>query len=212
MTRTPRLVVLATAACASVLLLAGCTGGGEPAPTETVTVSPPASTPPASSPTVTSTPAPSGGTQPGASTLCPTSELAGSTAEGGGGAAGRTGIELVLTNIGGSPCELQGWPGVSFVGGGDGTQLGAPAEQDRSTYPSDTVTLAPGGQAFVPLTIVQALDYSNAECAPREADGFRVYPPGSEESLFISYPQTACSSDVALLTVSAVQATNLTAP
>jgi hypothetical protein len=211
MTRTPRRAVLATAACASVLLLAGCAGGGEPTPTETVTVSPPASSPPAPAPSAT-TPAPDDGTEPGGSALCPTSELAGSTAEGGGGAAGSTGIEIVLTNIGEDPCELQGWPGVSFVGGGDGTQLGAAAEQDRGTYPSDTVTLAPGGQAFVPLTIAQALNYSNAECAPREADGLRVYPPGSEESLFISYPQTACSSDVALLTVSAVQATNLTAP
>jgi hypothetical protein len=52
---------------------------------------------------------------------------------------------------------------------------------------------------------VQALNYSESECKPKPADGFRVYPPGSTESLFIKDAGvTACTSDsVSLLTVGA---------
>jgi hypothetical protein len=116
-------------------------------------------------------------------------------------------VTLVLTNNGPEECSLQGWPGVSFVGDGNGTQLGQAAAFDRST-PHPTVVLKPGGTAQAPLTIVQAGNYDPSQCQPKKADGFRVYPPGSTESLFVKDADvTACTSEaVSLLTVGALVA------
>lgn len=138
---------------------------------------------------------------------CGTGDLSGSIGNGGGGAAGSVEVTLVLTNNGSTECSLQGWPGVSFVGDGNGTQLGKAAEFDRST-PHPTVVLHPGGTATAPLKITQALNYPQADCQPKPADGFRVYPPGSTESLFVKDSGvTACTSDsVSLLTVGALTA------
>jgi hypothetical protein len=116
-------------------------------------------------------------------------------------------VTLVLTNNGASECSLQGWPGVSLVGDGNGTQLGQAAEFDRST-PHPTVVLQAGGTAQAQLKITQALNYDTSECQPKPADGFRVYPPGSKEALFVADAGvTACTSDsVSLLTVGALAA------
>ncbi|WP_354569742.1 DUF4232 domain-containing protein [Glaciihabitans sp. UYNi722] len=203
-----RSIVELTAAAALTIALAGFSSG-EPDPagtkTSTVTVSPSPSpsTTPSSSPTADSPQDSSSGTG-----SCSTSELTGTLGEGSGGAAGSIGVRLVLTNTSAKSCILQGWPGVSFVGGGNGTQIGVPAKQDRSgQYPHDTVTLAAGGAASVPLLIAQALDYSMADCQPRDADGFRVYPPGQKGALFIADAGVkACAGKgVVLPTASAVQ-------
>ncbi len=138
---------------------------------------------------------------------CATSSLTGTIGQGGGGVAGSEEVTLVLTNHGSAQCSLQGWPGVSFVGDGNGTQLGTPADFDRST-PHATVVLRPGGTAQAPLKIVQAMNYPEADCKPQKADGFRVYPPGSTESLFVRDDTvTACTTTtVTLLTVGALAA------
>jgi hypothetical protein len=140
---------------------------------------------------------------------CATSALTGSIAQGSGGAAGSVGVTLVLTNTGTSECALQGWPGVSFVGDGNGTQLGKPADFDRST-PHPTVTLAPGGTAQAALLITDALNYPSADCVPQQADGFRVYPPGSKESLFVKDATVAACTNPAAPTL--LQVSALTAP
>lgn len=196
--------------------LTACSGGGssdEPTATVTATTTKTATATPSSSssssPSATSTDAAGGdtggGTQTG--TRCTVADLTGGTAPGGGGAAGSVEINLTFTNKSDAACTLQGWPGVSFVGGGNGTQLGAPATLDRSSAHT-TQTLAPGATVNAPLKIGQAGNYSNAECAPRDADGFRVYPPGSKQALFIAATgYTACSdTGVQLLTVQAIAA------
>jgi hypothetical protein len=151
-----------------------------------------------SRPTGTSTPRPLEG-------QCDTAGLTGSITSGGGGAAGSVAVTIVLTNNGAKACTLQGWPGVSFVGDGNGTQLGASAEQDQSAA-HPTVSLAPGGTATAPLRIAQALNYSSDTCNPQKPDGLRVYPPGSTAALFVKYTDmTACASKaVSLLTVGAL--------
>ena len=99
-----------------------------------------------STPVTTTTPRPTGtSTATPVGGQCATSDLSGAIGPGAGGAAGSVGVTIVLTNNGSASCELQGWPGVAFVGGGNGTQLGKPATLDRST-PHPTVTLAPGGK------------------------------------------------------------------
>lgn len=195
--RTVRAAAATAVALTFALAVAGCVTTG-PSPTG----SPDASTTPTPRPTssATATATPIDG-------QCDTGDLSGSIAQGGGGAAGSVEVTLVLTNNGSGECSLQGWPGVSFVGDGNGTQLGAAAEFDRST-PHPTVVLQPGGTAQAPLRITQALNYPEADCGPKQADGFRVYPPGSTESLFVKDAGvTACTTDsVSLLTVGALTA------
>ena len=112
-------------------------------------------------------------------------------------------VTVVLTNASASACTLQGWPGVSFVGDGNGTQLGRPAALDRGTE-HPTVTLAPGASAQAPLHYTDGQVYPDAECGLTPADGLRVYPPGSTASLFVAWPQPACSTtDHGLLEVGA---------
>ena len=213
---TVKLVPTAIAATL-VALLGGCSSGGpEAPPTATTTVTATATATP--SPQPTSTPGPDGasggggdlgdGASGAAEDRCAVDELRGSIDDGGGGAAGSYGVALVLTNTGDRTCTLQGWPGVSFVGGGDGTQLGASATLDRSSE-HPTVQLAPGAYSQAILTMVQAANYDDAECQPQQSEGFRVYPPGSTVALYIGAGGdlfTACTSpDVRQLSVGAIQ-------
>lgn len=171
--------------------LAGCSSGGDTTPTatatRTVTATPSAGQAAATpTPTPSATPSASGsGSGSAAPVRCATADLAGSIEPGSGGAAGSTIVHLALRNTGSATCTLQGWPGVSFVGGGNGTQIGAAATEDQGG-PHTTVTLAAGQTAVAPLKIANGEAYDNATCAPRTPDGFRVYPPGSKQSLFIA--------------------------
>lgn len=73
---------------------------------------------------------------------CHTSELAVSLT-GGDAGAGSVYYTVDFRNTSGHDCTVSGYPGVSLVGNGDGTQIGAPAERDSAT-PVTTVTLSPG--------------------------------------------------------------------
>ncbi len=195
-----RIAVTLTLAAALAVGVAGCAAGTGPSSSPTPSDSPTDTGSSAPRPTGTSTSRPIEG-------QCATSDLTGTIGQGGGGAAGSVEVTLVLTNNGSGQCSLQGWPGVSFVGNGNGTQLGNPADFDRSA-PHATVVLQPGGTAQAPLKIVQAMNYPEADCKPQKADGFRVYPPGSTESLFVKDGNvTACTTTtVNLLTVGALAA------
>lgn len=136
----------------ALVALTGCTSGSSDVETPTATVTDTATVTATPSATASATPsAPAGvdgedggtGGPDTAGGACRTADLAGSTADDGGGAAGSVEIAIVLTNTGTTSCTLQGWPGVSFVGGGDGTQIGASAKQDAAS-PHETVTLDPG--------------------------------------------------------------------
>ncbi|QCR42218.1 DUF4232 domain-containing protein [Curtobacterium sp. SGAir0471] len=213
-------IVLASTGVVLALALSGCSSSGPddaatPTATETVTATPSASSssvassvPSSGSSTSSSA---SGGSASGGSASggsgaagerCATGSLTGSIEPGSGGAAGSTIVHLALRNTGSTTCTLQGWPGVSFVGGGSGEQIGAAATRDESSA-HPTVTLAPGATAVAPLKITQAENYPTATCDPVAADGFRVYPPGSTESLFVrDSGVTACrSTDAGLLNV-----------
>ena len=139
---------------------------------------------------------------------CQTPELAGSLVpvEGGGG-AGHYEVEVVLKNEAPEECWLQGWPGVSFVGDENGTQLGEAATFDRSS-PHETVTLAPGDSVQAVVRVSNAENYGD-ECGATPAAGLRIYPPGEKRSLFVQNDQLtlmACAdSDEPLLQVQALQ-------
>lgn len=214
----PRLALVGSAATVT-LLLAGCTTGAtgtassaasSPAPGTSGTATageagPSASASPSAlptgTPTASSSASPTGSLR---SAQCASVHLTASLAPGGA-AAGSVYPDLVLTNTGTQRCTLQGWPGVSFVGDGNGTQLGAAGDFDRSS-PHGTVTLEPGGAAHAPLRIANALNYDPSACDPVQADGLRVYPPGETNALFVADPGlTACRSGVQhLITVQAL--------
>jgi len=100
------------------------------------------------------------------------------------GAAGTTYYHLELTNTGSRPCTLYGYPGVSFVTGATGAQVGAAAEHSSTTEPLSTVTLDPGASSVATLGIVDAGNYPTS-CQITSTSGLRVYPPGDVAALFI---------------------------
>jgi hypothetical protein len=209
MQRRVRPPLLLAVGLVAVGVLAGCSSGGTATPsataTKTVTAAPSSSAP--SSPASTSAASastPAGGAT-GGTGVCAASALTGSIEAGSGGAAGSTSVHLVLQNTGTATCTLQGWPGVSFVGETNGTQLGNAASEDRaSAHP--TVTLTAGQKAVAPLKITNAENYPSGQCDPISPDGLRVYPPGSKQSLFVAATEyTACrSTAVTVLNVQAL--------
>jgi len=111
----------------------------------------------------------------------------------------------VLTNASSRTCTLGGYPGVSFVGDDNGTQLGAPAEREDGGS-AQTITLEPGDAAHSELRIVNAGTFDEATCSPEQADGLRVYPPDQTEALFVpSSDYTACANpETSIISVKAL--------
>ena len=131
----------------------------------------------------------------------------GATVPSGAGAAGSTALLLTFRDTADVACVLDGFPGVSFVGGGDGTQLGVSA---RRTGAAQTVTLEPGRTTTALVRVADAGSYPETSCDPTAADGLRVYPPGSTEAAFVRYPTKACrgsTGDSPQLTVASVGTT-----
>lgn len=225
--RTVRTASLVTAGLAALVLSAcgnglesGGGGGTALSPGPSVSASSTPSVSPSSSPS-TPTAAPSTSTPTGGSTA--TSEGSATSGSSGGparcsaghldvglrtpdgaGAAGSTYLLLTFRNTGGDACRLSGFPGVSFVGKGNGTQLGAPAERTGSAM---AVTLAPAATTTALLRVVDAGVYPSRSCAPTTADGLRVYPPGSTDAAYVAHPLQACQGSTGSspqLTVSSV--------
>ena len=121
---------------------------------------------------------------------CPTSALALSLGRSDNGMS-QYRYPLVAQNLGPTTCTLRGYPGVSYVTGASGTQVGAPAA--RSASPVDTVTLAPRQSASATLDVVQPLAFDPTSCRITAVRGFRVYPPGQTTAGFVSRPAQACS-------------------
>lgn len=159
--------------------------GQQSVPTPTLAGSPVAQSPTPS--TASPTPAPA------SSATCGPGELAvGLRTSRGGAAAGSRYELLTFRNTSTSTCTVDGHPGVSFVGGGNGTQLGVAAEQAGAAH---VVRLAPGTSATALLRIANAYNYDAASCAPTTSDGFRVYPPDWRVSVFVPFRTDACQRD-----------------
>ena len=99
---------------------------------------------------------------------------------------------IVLRNRSGHSCTVYGYPGVSYVGDGNGTQIGAAA--DRVSPAPHTVILAPGRRARAQISETVAQAYSASMCRPHHVDGFRVYVPGSRLAQYIPHPTTGCAN------------------
>lgn len=102
---------------------------------------------------------------------------------GGEGAAGTVYRMLIFTNVVDRKCTLQGFPGVSYVAGDDGHQVGQAAFRVGKEGP--LITLKPGMAVVAPVGFVQVHNYDPAECRPTPARGLRIYPPHAYKSKFV---------------------------
>jgi hypothetical protein len=124
---------------------------------------------------------------------CATADLSGAVNTGqGGAAAGSTYYPLNLTNTSKTSCYLFGYPGVSFVTGPSGSQIGEPASRNPAVTPR-TVILNAGGTAHVTVQVVDALNYSKSDCQPVTAHWLKVFPPGQFTALYVKFTATTCS-------------------
>ena len=148
---------------------------------------------------------------------CATSALRASMPAIGNAASGHTGYPVNLTNDSGASCTLNGYPGVSFVTGADGSQIGAAAVRATTSYifsaqPPQTVTLAPGQTAHADLQLVSAGNFTASQCDLVTAHWMRVYPPNQTTPLYINFTAQTCSRGLDLLTVSPVQPVGAPSP
>ncbi|WNV86803.1 DUF4232 domain-containing protein [Umezawaea sp. Da 62-37] len=202
--RTRVLITTAVAASAGMALLAGCGGGGQATSGAALTGSSPSvrtiSPAPGGSST-TPPPPPPPSTSPGASATnassgaCTSAELTVTA----GPSQGQSGMQksdatFTLTNKGTRSCTLEGFPGVSFVTGDNGTQVGAPARRNDAVAPQ-LVTLAPGAGAATVLLITAPEAYDPAECKSVDVRGLRIYPPGETAALFLDMQTHTCSGE-----------------
>lgn len=109
-----------------------------------------------------------------------------------GAAAGSAYVALRYTNVSGQACRTGGYGGLSFVGHGNGTQLGSPATRAPGTTVRSFV-LRPGQSATSLVQIANALNFPQHVCHPTKADGFRVYVPNARASQFVAYSTLACA-------------------
>ena len=208
--RVPRRLITAAVLAGIALLATACGPSGSPAAaptvTKTVTVTPTPTPGPGAADPGPPTPTKSGSPGPGEPGACPTSALHLSIGTGNG-AAGSVYYPLVFTNTSGSACTLFGFPGVSFVTGIGGSQIGHAATRN-SDAPRQTVTLAPGGVAHATLQVVQALNFPPAKCQPTTAHWLKVYPPNQTEPVFLNFTSKTCAAtakDVTVLNVAPVR-------
>lgn len=123
------------------------------------------------------------------------------------GVAGSVIYSLGFQNDSDRECQLQGFPGVSFVGEDNGTQIGAAAirENDASTQ---TAVMAPGQSATVEVRASRAENYGPEDCGEMvPVDGFRIYPPGNTAAVYLPINgMLGCTSnEVDLLSVQPVK-------
>jgi hypothetical protein len=121
---------------------------------------------------------------------CGNADLAASYHHTDDGAGHRFGF-IVLTNTSGHACRTGGFGGVSYVGDGNGTQIGAAAvRQDKAAV--KTFVVKAGARLRSPIDEVRAVNFAKKRCHRAHVDGFRVYVPNATKSQFVSHPTTGC--------------------
>jgi hypothetical protein len=203
-----RAVAAAALGCAAAAITS-C-GGGSPAAAPTVTVTrtvtrtvtktaPPSGHASTGSSPQAPSPAGSSGPQP-----CATSALK-ATIGPAEGAAGSSYYPIDFTNNASASCTLFGYPGVSFVTGQGGGQIGAAAARDSVTAPA-LVTVAPGATAHATLQVVNASNYPASRCTITRAHWLRVYPPDQFTGLYISFSAPTCAGGATATPILSIQA------
>lgn len=198
----------------TAVLAAACAsnngGTAASAPSSSSAAATPSQSASSSAPQATGSGAPTPSSPPGTA-ACATGNLKASVvSSAGGAAAGSTYYPMNLTNAGSSPCSLFGYPGVSWVSGPSGSQIGQPATRNPVLTPA-TVVLAPGQTAHVTLQVVDAQNYGKSSCQPVTAHWLKIFPPGQFTALYVKFSALTCSAKLpgklgSPLTVDAVKA------
>jgi uncharacterized protein DUF4232 len=211
--RTAAQAALLTTGAVAALVLAGCggatpgqaTGGASIAQSGAAssgsaggtTFIPVTSTTVAQPPTTTTTPAAAtggGAAEPGTGTTpeCKPANLKLSLGSGDG-AAGHVFQALRFTNVSKVSCVIVGFPGVSYVAGDNGAQVGQPSQRDGKI--GAQITLRPGHVASAIVSETDIGVFDPAECKPTATRGFRVYPPDSTASMFVAQAGRGCAGN-----------------
>jgi hypothetical protein len=149
---------------------------------------------PGSSPSSTATPPGNTGVagQPntGSSGLsaCTTPALRATVGASDGAAAGSSYYPVQFENISSATCNLYGYPGVSFVTGAGGSQIGLSATENP-VHPRQFIDLAPGQTAHAELQVTDAQNYTPADCGVVTATWLRIYPPNQTSPLYASFTE-----------------------
>ena len=196
--RTVAVGILFSTGALTAVLMTGCQGAlgaGGPAPSATGAGS---SAPPTDAPT-TSSPGAVGRTMIlGSQTTTPSPTAPRCKAEGlqlslgpPEGAAGHIYQALEFINRGSTRCTIAGFPGVSYVTGDNGRQIGAPGVRDGQI--GAPVTLAPGQLAHSTLDLVDVGVFDQSTCRPTPVSGLRVYVPDDTVPVYIARAGTGCA-------------------
>jgi hypothetical protein len=121
---------------------------------------------------------------------CTTADLTASYHRGDG-AMGTLHGRIVLRNTSDHACHTGGYGGISYVGDGNGTQIGAPARRVDASAVA-TYVLQPGQRLRSPIGETEALNYPKKRCHPAHVDGFRIYVPNATKSQYVVHPRTGC--------------------
>jgi len=183
------------AASAGVLALSACGGGGT---TNAASSSTPSSSETPTATTVTtatsspaSTPAAPPVGQPADNGLCKAGDVKLSLGQGDAG-AGSVYRPLLITNSSAKPCTIQGFPGVSYVAGADGHQVGKDAFREGTK--GNAVKLNPGQAAAADIQFVNVRNFDPGTCQPTPVKGLRIYLPQETASNFVPSDGTGCAS------------------
>ncbi len=184
------------AASAGVLALSACGGGGttNAASSSTASTASTASSSETATTTVTtatSSPASTPAAQPADNGLCKSGDVKLSLGQGDSG-AGSTYRPLLITNSSAKPCTIQGFPGVSYVAGTDGHQVGKDAFREGTK--GNAVKLDPGQTAAADIQFVNVRNYDPGTCQPTPVKGLRIYLPQETASNFVPSDGTGCAS------------------
>jgi Protein of unknown function (DUF4232) len=176
-----------------VAALAACGTSSTPSSTVTVTATPTAGgTPSGGGPAAPSTTPPTSPPAQAGPAECATRQLTVSVGNGGA-AAGTAYYHLDFTNSSSRACFLEGYPGVSFVTGQGGSQIGAAADRNP-VFARHAITLAPGAVAHALLGIGTAANYSPSLCGSIvNTRWLKVFPPDQFTALYVPLSSQACS-------------------
>src|SRR3712207_6479955 len=112
--------------------------------------------------------APVSSAQSGTLSECTNDHLV-ATYRGGDAAMSHVYGRIVLKNVSDQSCWVQGYGGLSYVGNGDGTQIGAAADRAPSKKPK--TVLAPGDKVRSRVVETSAAPYPARKCKPAPVDG-----------------------------------------
>lgn len=127
---------------------------------------------------------------------CRSSDLRVTRADTEAGGMGHAIVRLVFRNASSHACWMKGYPGVSYVTGDDGHQVGGAARRDRDRPPSAArIWLIPNAHAYASLDQVNPHNYPTARCDPTTVRGMRVYPPDEASALYVPGKTQVCAKD-----------------